>query len=136
MNFIGHSTGGIITASITGYYFYHNTNSFKIALTTAVTTYIFSLYPDMDIKSTSRKLLTVAGLIATFVLFIIYPIYSIVMLAITVFPRLLPHRGFNHSLLMMLIIAGVWNYMFSGTLIAVVVGYMTHLLLDTHFKIV
>jgi len=136
MNFIGHSTGGLITAGISGCYFFNSTNSFKIGLTSAITTYIFSLYPDMDIRSTSRKLLTVAGLIATIALYIINPIFSIVMLSLTLFPRLLPHRGFNHSLIMMCIVAVIWNTMFPGTVWAVMIGFLTHLVLDTHFKLV
>jgi len=135
MNFLGHSTGGIMSSGISGAFTYSQTNSFKMACGCAVTTYIFSLYPDMDIRSTSRKLLTIAGLLGTLVLFWANPVYSLILISLTLAPRMFPHRGFNHSLLMMLIVSLTWNVMFPGTIWAVVIGFMTHLILDTHIHL-
>lgn len=55
MNFAGHNIGGIISAiGVTAY----NHSEPKTALIAGVITYIFALYPDMDIRSTPRKILT------------------------------------------------------------------------------
>jgi len=137
MNFPGHNIGGIISSICMGGYIMYSSSNVELATISAITTYIFSLYPDMDIRSTSRTILTIIGLIGSFILFIINPYFCLLLLGLILFPRLLPHRGFNHSILMMLICAGIWDYIIPfNVFIPVIAGFSTHLLLDTHFKIV
>jgi len=145
-NFKGHLTGGIITSSILAgsYLYFYN---IKTAIIGFVTSLIFSLYPDMDIKSKSQKYLVIFFILFGGYIFI-YEYDSIRMLLIMwliITPLLFKHRGYNHSLLNMLWLMFIWwglihsyfpiNQDMYISNIAVAVGFSTHLLLDKHWKL-
>ena len=131
MNWIGHKIGGMVMSGVVGVGTLATTSSIKMAGINAVTAYIFALYPDMDISSISRKFLTFFGLIALVPLILTgHLLFAGILLGMLIFPRFMPHRGFNHSLAMMLIVAFLWGFMLPGAAVAVMAGFATHLVLD------
>lgn len=135
MNFAGHNIGGIISAiGVTAY----NHSEPKTALIAGVITYIFALYPDMDIRSTPRKILTPIGLILCALSAVGFskPIIAFLISVITILPYFCKHRKFNHSLVWMFLVAGMCSYMIPGMFIPVIVGFCTHLLLDRYVRLI
>jgi len=148
MNYGGHKIGGITTSAIImGIVLYH-TQSFITTIICGITTFIFALYPDMDIHSTPRKIFIPIGSIAMLTLFFLdYKVQGAILFSLVFIPITHKHRGLFHSILGMLIVSFAWNYMVNSLLpiddlygylygASAVAGYLTHLSLDTHFKLV
>ncbi len=150
MNYGGHLAGAIFTATGTGIGALVYTHKFGVSVICSITTFIFALYPDMDINSIPRKMFLPLGVLIAGLLFYFMPEYktpAIILFCLTVFPLFMPHRGFLHSILGMLLVAFAWNSMLSMFMpvedlkgliyaCAVCLGYFTHLILDTHFKLI
>ena len=140
--------GGIVTSVITAVTTLYFTHDFIVTAIATVSTFLFALYPDMDIHSTPRKMFLPIGLVAMLVLFALGHYHTCMALTVLlIFPLTQKHRGIVHSLLGMVLASLLWNYTVStlspttwlnGYLygVAAVVGYLTHLTLDTHFKLV
>lgn len=137
MNFPGHITGGIASAIGVTLYSFTQLNDPILALKCGVITIIGSLYPDMDIRSIPRKILTPIGLIMSLFYFITGNIpFGIMLAGITIVPLLCAHRKFNHSLVWMFMVAGMFNFMLPGVFGAFCIGMLTHLFLDMHYRII
>ncbi len=155
MNYGGHLAGAIFTATGTGigtlvYTMKTGDADIGVAVICSITAFIFALYPDMDINSIPRKMFLPLGVLIAGLLFCFKPEYktpAIILFCLTVFPLFMPHRGFLHSILGMLLVAFAWNSMLNifmpvedlkGPIYAcaVCLGYFTHLALDTHFKLI
>jgi len=148
MNYNGHRNGGIVTsvavASVVAFY----THNIVATLISAVSAFIFALYPDMDIHSTPRKKFLPIGLISVIVLYLFgHHLESVILVGLLIVPMTQRHRGIMHSILGMVLVSFAWNYMVSGLLpttelngylygVSAIAGYLTHLLLDTHFRLV
>ena len=147
MNYTEHKTGGIVVSVITGIGAFIYTTDGMSSILCAVSAFIFALYPDMDINSTPRKIFTPIGIISAGLLFYFdKKLPAIVLLGLIVLPLMMRHRGFIHSILGMFLAALAWNYVvmylvptteLNGFIYAfgAICGYMTHLVLDTHFRI-
>jgi len=148
MNYNGHRNGGIVTsvAVAAGVIFF--THDIVATIIATISTFIFALYPDMDIHSTPRKMFLPSGLLAVIALYFFgNHTASIILVGLLIVPLTQKHRGIIHSILGMLIACLAWNNMI-GTLSpttvlngylygsAAIAGYLTHLTLDTHFKLV
>ena len=136
--FKGHITGGIITATITSSGVFYKTQNIKTTLIVAGLTIIFSLYPDMDIKSKSRFYLGILGL--TILAILTYLNIDRVIIGyitlLMIIPGLSIHRGFAHSLLWLGIISIIGYHYSPYIALGISTGFFTHLLLDGHFKLI
>jgi membrane-bound metal-dependent hydrolase YbcI (DUF457 family) len=144
-----HQTAGFITGIIaTGinYYIYNNLDVldpinklfFLACIPIAV---IYSLLPDMDIKSNGSVLFYFIILIITGFLFYTQQYYhACIVFACSLIPQFIPHRRLTHSLLFALIFPALpyllfykfnisTNY-FPLVYISGVMGYFSHLVLD------
>jgi membrane-bound metal-dependent hydrolase YbcI (DUF457 family) len=143
MNWNGHKNGGIFTTIIMMGVFIYLGISVSDVIILGTISFLFSLYPDTDINSTSGKVFFVVAIPITLFLLVNNPYMGIVILPILIAPILSHHRGITHSIVWLAVTAGSISYIVLKTtgielhysMIAVSVGYFTHLLLDTHFKI-
>ena len=139
MDFNGHVTTGVITSSVAAGATAYFINPY-ISGHVFVASMIFSLYPDMDTGSISRRLLVLAFSIAMIILYTEgYIESSLGVLSLIIIPSLFKHRGFTHSFFGMLFFVGIyytsvvycigfeeiWPIAVGG-----IVGYSTHLLSD------
>lgn len=141
MNFREHIIGGCVTSVIATGVAYHfhwikNTEQAIVAVCCGV---FASLYPDIDIKSKSSRLLAVFIAICCIICWLHCRIDLVVMWAcIAIVPMFLKHRGFTHSHLCAGIIATCMFYDYGSTIkisaiaiwIIAYLGYFTHLALD------
>jgi len=144
MNFKGHSVGGIISATVVTIGCYTTSQSIQHSILYGITTYLFSLYPDLDIKSKSQKIWLIIGIIISGYLMSINDInHGFVMIGIFIIPQLFKHRGIVHTLKFGAVISYAWYYVLYGfinidlmyTMVSGMIGYTTHLLLDKHIKL-
>jgi len=146
MNYSGHLCGGIVTSTImTGASLVYSGMNFVLAGICGITTLIFSLYPDLDSSSTpSRHAFIVSIPIICLLIYLHHYIEAILLLILIVVPKMFIHRGLVHTLkfgfgssivwffiLNLLPVNIPYLYIASSTLI----GYMTHLILDSHVRI-
>lgn len=108
-------------------------------------TFIGSIYPDIDIKSKSSRILYLLFFVVAGVLwFLNYTSISLAVLVFSLLPQLTSHRGFFHSItasiLISAVIAGVSFMILKAVSIPLVVcffiGYILHLLADKCLKII
>lgn len=146
-NFTGHATTGLIVSSIgaVGLYCMRGVwglDNMDIALP-AISMFVMSLFPDIDIKSTPSKIFYMFTMIGLIVCYYYKQYQTGTMLAIvTTIPQLVSHRGIFHSPITAMILPSVVFYFhYIGSIdlklailvyIGSVVGYFTHLILD-HF---
>ena len=92
----------------------------------------------MDIKSTSRKYLGILFLeLLAILIYIEYDRFIIgYIAALVIIPGLSKHRGFSHSLIWLFIITAFAYYKFNMLAYSIPIGYITHLILDKHFKLI
>ena len=140
-NITGIITGSIITTSLIITKDTIHSLSFISMISSGIFCYLMSLFPDMDIKSKSSKLLYTLSLLVSIYLWYIgeFKILSI-FLILLVIPLILSHRGFLHSFLAALLIPFSIFILFlqnkinlETTLIsyfAGFIGYSLHLFLD------
>lgn len=141
-NFSGHAIGGLTTATIaTTVTFFVATHSPLVLATCFVSTFLFSLFPDIDIKSTSSKIFYLFFAILSLYFFIhgVYK-YSAVVGLISMIPQFFSHRGLFHSIFLAPIVCA-WPFVFGSYIglastsfvvvwIAGMIGFYTHLFLD------
>jgi len=145
MKYEQHVTGGMITSLFSVAFSAYRSGLEQLWLI-CLTSIVFSLFPDMDTGSKSRRLLILMSLPAFIYLFHKeydasgYALFAIVMLS-TAFK----HRGFTHSLAGMVVFGGLYVYAIDMSIgmvdpvnyaVAISIGYLTHLILDGHFKVV
>jgi uncharacterized metal-binding protein len=154
MNFKGHSIGGVVTASsITGVaMFLGKLKELSLFepnfLILWGITYGFSLYPDVDTKSTPQKIyFRILFVLCSFLIYFkMFEICSVVLLFSTL-PLLFKHRGFTHWWLSALILPflcfALFEFFVLGNVISEMfllkygwyiiggtLGWLTHLVLD------
>ena len=136
-DFKGHFTGGVVASGVVG----AATHDSPMMLGAVLVTMFMSLYPDIDIKSTSSKIVNAVLLaVAGWGLSIGNVAIVVVALVMMLVPLFTKHRGYSHNWGGGVAIAGIlflyystfsltFNqamYIFIGAL----VGFATHLLLD------
>lgn len=146
-NFKGHRNAGIvvsisvgITLGIANSHFGLKVDNTTIAIA-MVTTFLFSLFPDIDVKSTPSKWFYWAVAISIGYCYYIkhYEIGNLLGL-ISILPQLTKHRGIFHSPITALTIPSTIFYLhyinvlpIQSTIIiyvSSVIGYLTHLFKD------
>jgi len=139
LNFREHLIGGVVVSAVAvgiGCHYY-NLNP-KVALVALGFGVFSSLYPDIDIKSKSSRLvsLIIAGLVIYFGMnhHMDLAIIGSVMMVI---PMFLQHRGFTHSHVCGILVSSAMMYGYSvfcapewAVGVVAYLGYVTHLLLD------
>ena len=155
MNFVGHKIGGVTAAILLGVVAFVNQVPLILIGIMMGTCFIFSLFPDTDIKSISSKVIYLLGI--AFAAYLWY-IGKIPLLIITVVMLLVPqvckHRGFTHTILGALLFSLTWSFIlshlsvyspayfsimgvdFNQITVAALCGFFTHFILDMHFKII
>jgi membrane-bound metal-dependent hydrolase YbcI (DUF457 family) len=145
MNYAGHLTGGLVSAGIVGCTsFVMSGLNISIGALCAVTTLIMALYPDFDVASTPSKYSYIIGIPTIIGCMYFGKIFTaMLVLAFIGIPKMFTHRGFVHTLRFGFMATICWililnpyigvNVMF--TLIAGMIGYLTHLLLDSHMRL-
>jgi len=156
MTFVGHRNGGIIASLIIGLGGVFLQFSMITIGIMMISTFIFSLYPDCDIKSKSSKLVYLLSVPFVYYLFVNQYLFLLGMcLGILITPQISKHRGFTHSLFSMVIISWCWSFIISSLkicdvqsifsidsfridniMIASSIGYLTHLILDWRIKLI
>lgn len=147
MNYKGHKNGGIVASIISFGFMLFNTSEPAVLVSAPIISFIFALYPDMDIHSTPRNMFIPLGLIVIpALMFTGYIKAAGIVFLLLFYPLTQPHRGFVHSIAGMLLAAysvHLIAYSFHNFdldmpyfAIATVIGYSMHLLLDTHFKLI
>ena len=139
MDFEGHVTTGLIASSAVagGALFILEP---VMAVHVFVASMIFSLYPDLDTGSISRRVLSLLFAAATVVLYREgFHESALGMLVLMIVPNFFKHRGFTHTIFGMIFFVGIY-YTSVGYCIGFedlwpiavggIVGYSTHLLSD------
>ena len=139
MDFEGHVTTGLVssTAVAAGAFFALEP---LMAAHVFVASMIFSLYPDLDTGSISRRVLYLVFSVAMMILYAEgYPESAVGMLVLMIVPSFFKHRGFTHTIFGMILFVGIY-YTSVGYCIGFedlwpiavggAVGYSTHLLSD------
>jgi len=141
----GHISAGAATSMIPVAFsaVYNGLDQLWLVFLTSV---IFSLYPDMDTGSKSRRFIVIVSLAPATYFANKDMMNSLVALALLIIiPTAFKHRGFVHSLIGMVLFGGIYVYMVdmsigmvspSAYAIAISTGYLTHMALDKHFKLV
>jgi len=145
MNYAGHLTGGLVSAGIVGATtlavtgFHHPI----VAGVCAITTLVMALYPDLDIASIPSRMSFMIGIPAIIILILLHQLpQALALLAFITVPKMFPHRGFVHTLRFGLMATLCWIFILNPihpnlvfTLVAGIIGYLTHLLLDSHVRL-
>lgn len=140
MNFKGHLIGGCVVGAGAVAYTYPMYNSPLVPLSCGLFAVVASLYPDTDTKSVPSKIFFVAGLFFTICLLFAFKwLLAAVVVGMMLVSALAPHRGITHTLAFAVWFAFALPYLFLGYYIAPLcisgfVGYITHLVLDRHFR--
>jgi membrane-bound metal-dependent hydrolase YbcI (DUF457 family) len=154
VNFKGHKIGGIIsTLLLGGASFYYGAPLITVLIMMG-TCFIFSLFPDTDIKSKSSKIVYISGLLFSLVLWYIGSIYLLItMIIMLTIPQICNHRGFTHSIIGALLFSLAWTFIITSlgyptevyaeigyvtvtqVTLAALCGFFTHFILDLHFKL-
>ena len=145
MNYAGHLTGGLVAAGIVGATsFVMSGLNIGIGAVCAVTTLVMALYPDFDIASTPSKYSYIIGIPAIILCMFFNKIQTaMLILAFIAVPKMFPHRGLVHTLRFGALATICWIFIFNPylhvnlmfTFIAGMIGYLTHLLLDSHVRL-
>ncbi len=146
MNYGAHKIAGAISSLGVGAYLYSEQTSMLTIAISAISTYIFSLYPDTDIKSSSSKTIYMLGLPFVIYLFAVNHLVLAFLLCLTLaIPLFSDHRGFTHTLVSLILNSVIWGYIINVTnpnipfnviVFSSAIGYITHLILDRHIKII
>ncbi len=146
-NFSGHYSGGLVTATIAttasvfaSQHLHWNLEWYAYPCIFGNVLF-FSLFPDVDVKSTPSKLFYKAVFIVLCVLFVMKKFESASLIAIlSITPQMTKHRGIFHHKLTALALPGysflLANQHYIGFQFAIalyiagVIGYFTHLFLD------
>ena len=143
-NFVGHSVGGIITSTvgcaIVTYNREHLNVSLEELIILPVVSYMFSIFPDIDIKSTPSKFFYSIIIISLIYLFYneMYAFANILGI-VSLIPQIVSHRGFFHSYFaaMLIPLAVTYSVPFGDNKLFLylfaISGYYTHLILDSKF---
>lgn len=143
-NFVGHSIGGIITSSIGCCVLMYNKERWNISLEEIMifplVSFMFSLFPDIDIKSKPSKFFY-SIIIISLVYFYYIKMYSLanVVAIVSLIPQIVSHRGFFHSIYAAILIPALMTYIIPLEINKIVLymfaigGYYTHLILDSKF---
>ena len=142
MMFEKHLRAGVSTAIIPATLAYYYID-IKLALASFIASVLFSLYPDLDTGSVSRRGISIFLSAVTVTLYQYgYSESAIGILALLIVPNFFKHRGFTHTILGMIVFVGVF-YISAGYCIgfeglwplgiAGVIGYLTHLILDWRY---
>ena len=145
MKYEQHITGGMITSIFSVAFSAYRSGLEQLWLI-CLTSIVFSLFPDMDTGSKSRRLLMLISLPVFIYLFHNgYDTSGYTLLSLTILSTAFKHRGFTHSLLGMVIFGGMYVHVIDTSIgmidpinyaVAISIGYLTHLILDGHFKVV
>jgi hypothetical protein len=147
-NFKEHQNNGIISAIIVGIILIISNNLINISLLDIILpvllTYIYSLFPDIDVKSVPSKFFY-SIITALLIILYIYQLHKIanIIAIISIIPQLVKHRGVFHNPITAVIIPTNIFYIYyidaisfqyaSICYLASVFGYIIHLLKDTKF---
>jgi len=110
-----------------------------------LTSVIFSLYPDMDTGSKSRRFIVIVSIVPAAYFVNKDMTNSLIALALLIIiPTAFKHRGFVHSIFGMITFGVIYLFMLNklpyneDTIVyslAIITGYLTHLTLDKHWRI-
>jgi len=145
MNYAGHLTGGLVSASVVGATtFVMSGLNIGIGVTCAITTLVMALYPDFDIASTPSKHSFIIGIPTIILLMILHKTtQAMLVLGFIAIPKMFPHRGLVHTLKFGLLATICWIYILNPymhvnmlfMIVAGMIGYLTHLILDNHVRL-
>jgi len=146
LNYKEHSIGGIIISIMIFLSLLIYTRNITTALSCSGVSYIMALYPDMDISSISKRIITIGTLIIIGYLVYIGGIYQqsiLILSGLIIIPNIFKHRGVVHTLkfgvlvsyLIYIVLSNYIDIYYGYVVGAGVVGYMTHLMLDDHIRI-
>ena len=144
MNFKGHSIGGVVSATIVTITTITLTSSIIDGLLYGFIAYMFALYPDVDIKSTSLRIWLFVAISFALYLFYLDDIYrGAITVGLILLPMFFKHRGMAHTLKFGLLAAGACYYVITEYysinniyfISSAMIGFITHLILDKHIKL-
>ncbi len=144
-NFSGHATAGIIASSICACALTYTKSKFNLSvddiIIPSMLMFVFSLFPDIDIKSTPSKIFytIIMGVLIYLYLNGLYQLGNILAI-IAIIPQIVSHRGIFHSPITAIILpSSVFYLKYIGEIdlklailvyIGSVIGYCIHLTLD------
>lgn len=140
-DFKGHRNLGLLSSIVVMIVLLLLRHTIPIILTCGFITLLFSIFPDIDTKSTPSKLfysLIIVYLTYTYIITKQYRIANLVAI-ISLIPQILTHRGILHSPITALVLPACVFIVFPGLYsidiniimyLSGVMGYMTHLILD------
>lgn len=102
-------------------------------------TFLGSIFPDIDIKSKSSRIIYLLIFLSSIGLYFFYSMpIAFILLAFSILPQLTSHRGFFHSITACITISSIPIFFLgiSNPLsIPFCIGFIIHLIADKHFKI-
>jgi len=144
-NFAGHATAGIVASSVYAGVLVYCKGKFNLSIDdivmSTVSLFVFSLFPDIDIKSTPSKIFytIILGVLLYLYLSGLYQLGNILAI-IAIIPQIVSHRGIFHSPFTAIVLPSYVFYLkYIGEIdlklailvyVGSVVGYLTHLALD------
>ena len=143
-NFLGHSIGGIVTSSVGCFVLFYNKERLNISTEELIifplVSYMFSLFPDIDIKSKPSKFFY-SIIIISLIYFYYMKMYSLanVVAIVSLIPQIVSHRGFFHSIYAAFIIPAIMVFILPSGVNKMflyyfaLLGYYTHLVLDSKY---
>ena len=134
-DFDGHLKGSTFVSIVVGITTLNLTASTASAIIAGVISFVSGLYPDMDIASKARRYITLVAI--PIILYFYYQHqydYSLIVSMLVLIPSIFKHRGFVHSFVFMGLLTTATYYYFGIISVAVIPGYLIHLILDEHFK--
>lgn len=146
-NFKVHSISGIVggTILVSIISIFENKMNIEFSIMSNIIAigyfYLMAIFPDIDIKSTSSKIIYTLSLILAIYLFYIKAfIFLFIFLIFLILPQLSKHRGIFHSLISALIIPAIIFILYFQNILTIndsifyyligFCGYCTHLILD------
>lgn len=131
MKFRNHAILGLIGGTVL--------TVFMPTLYTLPITFLGSIFPDIDIKSKSSRILYLLIFLSSIGLYFYGQIsIAFILLAFSILPQLTSHRGFFHSITACIGLSAIPIY-FLGISnpfsIPFCVGFIIHLIADKHFKL-
>ena len=144
MNYKGHSIGGVVTSLLVAGGSFILSGDLVIAGVCALTTFVFALYPDLDVASKpSRHAFWIGIPIILALVYYEYQFEAILTFLLISVPKMFPHRGLVHtfkfgilaSVCLFYILEPFIDIEFYYIIVSSFVGYATHLILDNHIRI-
>ena len=139
MDFNGHVSTGLLSSTSAAALTFFLLEPL-MAVHIFVSSMIFSLYPDLDTGSISRRVLSLLFTVAMVTLFKEgYTESAIGILILMIAPNFFKHRGFTHTIFGMIFFVGVYYVSIGYCMgfediwpiaIGGVIGYSTHLISD------